>query len=669
MTKKKSAGTEGESGDHAGKRDLTLSVKPAGMTITGHAVGLTQYVVLARKYRPATFDDLIGQEAMVQTLHNAFATGRIAQGYMLTGVRGVGKTTTARILARGLNYATDTIDKPTIDMPVFGRHCADIIESRHPDVIEMDAASNTGIDNIREIIESARYKPILARMKVFIIDEVHMLSKGAFNALLKTLEEPPEHVKFIFATTEIRKVPVTVLSRCQRFDLRRVDVPVLVQHFAKITASEGANAEPDALAMIARAAEGSVRDGLSILDQAIAMGSGTAGKSIVSSATVRAMLGLADRGRIFDLLEVLFGGTPAGALNAFAGLHRDGADPVQVLGDLAEAVHLTTRIKAAGPEAGGEALPGEEKRRASALAAQLSVPLLARAWQMLLKGIEETAKAGDPVAAAEMVLIRMAYTADLPSPDEIIKAMGGDSVAVRKGAVAPSAPVATKRAIVNEIAAPAPKPGGPLPPWESTDAVAKPEPPRAAVPEPAASADPAPGYASDDEALQQLVEGAGQDDFAEPLIEGLEGDEDEAALVAAPAALRPLRSFTDVLALAGERRDARLKIHLEDHVSLVKFDAASGAIDLFLLPGAPGEIANELREKLNAWTGRRWMVMLSKVRGEPTLGEVRRARDAAELAAIKAHPAVAAIFAEFPDAKIADIRVIDQTRDDETGTG
>ena len=633
------------------------------------------YVVLARKYRPATFDDLIGQEAMVQTLRNAFATGRIAQGYMLTGVRGVGKTTTARILARALNYATDAIDKPTIDMPVFGRHCADIIDSRHPDVIEMDAASNTGIDNIREIIESARYRPILARMKVFIIDEVHMLSKGAFNALLKTLEEPPEHVKFIFATTEIRKVPVTVLSRCQRFDLRRVDVPVLVRHFEKIATKEGATAEPDALAMIARAAEGSVRDGLSILDQAIAMGSGAGGKSAVSGATVRAMLGLADRGRIFDLLDVLFSGTPATALNAFAGLYRDGADPAQVLGDLAEAVHLVTRIKAAGAEAGGEALPGEDKRRAAALAAQLSVPLLARAWQMLLKGIEETAKAGDPVAAAEMVLIRIAYTADLPSPDEIIKAMGGENVAVRRGAAAPAPPATDTRTTVNEVEAPvrppAPEKSGVRPPWEATDDEAKPSTPKA-VPQqiaaPAAAPDfTSPTFASDDEAMQQLVDGA--DDFAEPMIEGLEGEEDAAPSVPAPASLRPIRTFSDVVSLVGDRRDVRLKIKLEEQVSLVKFDAASGAIDLFLLPGAPSEIANDLREKLNAWTGRRWMVMLSKVRGERPLAEVRREREAAELAAIKAHPAVAAIFAEFPDAKITDIRVIDQTRDDETGTG
>ena len=301
------------------------------------------YVVLARKYRPSSFEGLIGQDAMVTTLKNAFATDRIAQGYMLTGVRGVGKTTTARILSRALNYERDGVDKPTFDMAEFGRHCAEIMEGRHPDVLEMDAASNTGVDNMREIIESARYKPLMARYKVYLIDEVHMLSKGAFNALLKTLEEPPGHVKFIFATTEVRKVPLTVLSRCQRFDLRRVEVPVLIEHFKKIVANEGGEAEDEALAVIARAAEGSVRDGLSLLDQALAM---SAGK--VQLERVRDMLGLADRGRIFDLLEKLLGGATAEALETFAALHRDGAEPGQILADLAEAVHTTTRAKTLG---------------------------------------------------------------------------------------------------------------------------------------------------------------------------------------------------------------------------------------------------------------------------------------------------------------------------------
>ena len=543
------------------------------------------YVVLARKYRPQTFDDLIGQEAMVTTLRNAFQSGRIAQGYMLTGVRGVGKTTTARILARALNYETDTIDRATIDMPVLGRHCADIIESRHPDVIEMDAASNTGIDNIREIIENARYKPLVARTKVFVIDEVHMLSKGAFNALLKTLEEPPEHVKFIFATTEIRKVPVTVLSRCQRFDLRRVDVPLLTQHFSSIVGNEGATADDEALRAIARAAEGSVRDGLSILDQAIAMGQGH-----VTSEGVRAMLGLADRGRIFDLLEHLVSGKTGPALEALAGLVRDGAEPAQVLGDLAEAIHLSARMKAVGPQAGGELVSAEEARRASKLGESLSVALLVRAWQMLLKGLEETAKAPNPLSAAEMVLIRLAYTADLPAPDEIISALGGASRPARKGAAVDAPPPRSEeRAPLNEAT--------------SADVLGQSEDPGAFA------ADFTPEATFDDNGWGET-------------------GEDETSDTGSPeATVRPLNTFADVIALVGEKRDARLKIHLEDNVSLVKFDA-TGAIDIFLLPGAPKELANDLREKLNRWTGRVWVVVLSKAAGETPVGEVNRARKA-----------------------------------------
>ena len=422
MAKKKSAADQGK-GDGEGGGEPPGKASP--------------YVVLARKYRPASFEGLIGQDAMVTTLKNAFATDRIAQGYMLTGVRGVGKTTTARILSRALNYERDGVDKPTFDMAEFGRHCAEIMEGRHPDVLEMDAASNTGVDNMREIIESARYKPLMARYKVYLIDEVHMLSKGAFNALLKTLEEPPGHVKFIFATTEVRKVPLTVLSRCQRFDLRRVEVPVLIEHFKKIVANEGGEAEDEALAVIARAAEGSVRDGLSLLDQALAMSAGT-----VELQRVRDMLGLADRGRIFDLLERLLAGATAEALATFAGLHRDGAEPGQILADLADAVHTTTRAKTLGAGSAGEGLSGEERRRATALAERLSVAILARAWQLLLKGLDELARAPNQAAAAEMVLIRLAYTADLPAPADIINALGGS--APRAGAK-PALPPAEKR--------------------------------------------------------------------------------------------------------------------------------------------------------------------------------------------------------------------------------
>ena len=599
------------------------------------------YVVLARKYRPATFDDLIGQSAMVTTLRNAFASGRIAQGYMLTGVRGVGKTTTARILARALNYEAlpsdgkPGFDKPTIDMPGLGVHCKDIMEGRHPDIFEMDAASNTGVDNIREIIDSAQYTPLVARTKVFIIDEVHMLSKGAFNALLKTLEEPPGHVRFIFATTEIRKVPVTVLSRCQRFDLRRVEQPVLAAHFKKISANEGAKADDDALALIARAAEGSVRDGLSILDQAIAMGEGH-----VTATKIRDMLGLADRARVFDLAESLFRGDAATSLASLAALHQDGAEAAQIISDLAEAVHTVARIKAVGENPAGEGLSVEEKKRGSALAGRLSMPYLARAWQMLLKGIEETSRAPNPLAAAEMVVIRLAYIADLPTPDDLIRTLGGGTVPSR-------APGGTSQK---------PAPGEPRGPLN-------------AVPQTVVAA------ALDDDG--DFIEPAGDQsglDFDPPSLEddlGLDGD-DVAPRVAASTVPDP-RSFADVVALVGARRDAKLKIHLEDHVSLVKFDAATGSIDLFLLPGAPPEIANELREKLNTWTGKRWMVMLSKAPGAPAIGAVRREREAAELESLKAHPAVRAVMGAFPDAKIAEIRRLVPSsfieNDDESAAG
>jgi DNA polymerase III subunit gamma/tau len=558
------------------------------------------YVVLARKYRPSSFEGLIGQDAMVTTLKNAFATDRIAQGYMLTGVRGVGKTTTARILSRALNYERDGVDKPTFDMAEFGRHCAEIMEGRHPDVLEMDAASNTGVDNMREIIESARYKPMLARYKVYLIDEVHMLSKGAFNALLKTLEEPPGHVKFIFATTEVRKVPLTVLSRCQRFDLRRVEVPVLMEHFKKIIANEGGEAEDEALAAIARAAEGSVRDGLSLLDQALAM---SAGK--VRLERVRDMLGLADRGRIFDLLERLLGGATGEALETFAALHRDGAEPGQILADLAEAVHTATRAKTLGATNAGEGLSGEERRRAEALAERLSVAILARAWQLLLKGLDELARAPNQAAAAEMVLIRLAYTADLPAPADIINALGGS--APRVGAK-PALPPAEKR------------PPAPVDALES---------------------------AADEE-------GVSEDDI---------GPSDPAA-----AAVPILRTFADVVALVGERREVKLRVHLEEHVSLVRFEPA-GSIELHLLPGAPKELANELREKLNAWTDKRWMVALSKAPGAPAIGQAQRERQAAEIRDIAKHPAVAAVLQQFPDAQVTGVRPLPGTTTDDTGTG
>jgi DNA polymerase-3 subunit gamma/tau len=390
-----------------------------------HSLGLDSppqkaeaYRVLARKYRPSDFTGLIGQEALVKTLSNAFATGRIAHAFMLTGVRGVGKTTTARIIARALNCIgpDGTRKEPTIHPCGVCEPCVAIAESRHVDVQEMDAASRTGIDDIREIIEGVRYAPASARYKVYIIDEVHMLSKQAFNGLLKTLEEPPPHVKFIFATTEIRKVPVTVLSRCQRFDLRRIETPELAAHLKKIAEQEKVSIGDDALALIARAAEGSVRDSLSLLDQAIAHEEGT-----IDAESIRAMLGLADRGRILDLFEKTLGGRIAEALSDLRELYDRGADPLAIMQDLLETTHFLTRVKVApGAEGffdGGSA----EAKRAAEMAGKLSVPSLTRAWQMLLKGLFEVRDATRPIAAAEMALIRLSYAADLPPTDKLVR--------------------------------------------------------------------------------------------------------------------------------------------------------------------------------------------------------------------------------------------------------
>src|SRR5215813_4277933 len=378
------------------------------------------YRVLARKYRPTTFDDLIGQDAMVRTVSNAFEASRIPQAWMLTGVRGVGKTTTARILARALNYELPdgSVTGPTVKMPVLGVHCQAIMDSRHMDVIEMDAASHNGVDDMRQINEAIRYAPVSARTKVYILDEVHMVTPQGFNALLKTLEEPPAHAKFIFATTEIRKVPVTVLSRCQRFDLRRVDAALLVKHLAGIAKQEAITVEGEALALIARAAEGSVRDALSLFDQAIAHAAGP-----VRGEDVRQMLRLADRARTIDLFEAMMKGDAAAALTELRAQYDTGADPAVVLADLAEFTHFVTRMKVVPAVADDVSLAEVERTRGRAFAAALSMRVLARTWQMLFKGLPEVQSAAKPIAAAEMVLVRIAYAADLPTPDELVRTL------------------------------------------------------------------------------------------------------------------------------------------------------------------------------------------------------------------------------------------------------
>ena len=379
----------------------------------------TPYRVLARKYRPTTFADLIGQETMVRTLRNAFSLGRVAHAFMLTGVRGVGKTTTARIIARALNCTgPDGNGGPTVEPCGVCSNCTAILADRHPDVTEMDAASNTGIDSVREIIEAVRFRPMQARTRIFILDEVHMLSKPAFNALLKTLEEPPPHVKFIFATTEIRKVPITVLSRCQRFDLRRISIAELSAHYGRIAEKEGKQIDREALALIARAADGSARDGLSILDQAIAQTPD--GESITEAAVIE-MLGLADRGAVFDLFEAVMAGKTEAALTITDNAHARGADLGEMLADLLELVHTVSRLKSIPALRTGSDLPEFERVRGSAMAEKLSMPNLGRAWQMLLKGISEVEQAPDRRAAAEMVLIRLCHVAELPPPGDLVR--------------------------------------------------------------------------------------------------------------------------------------------------------------------------------------------------------------------------------------------------------
>jgi DNA polymerase-3 subunit gamma/tau len=382
------------------------------------------YTVIARKYRPKSFEDLIGQEAMVRTLKNAFATGRIAHAFMLTGVRGVGKTTTARLLARALNYESETIKEPSVTaLAEEGRSCRAILDGRHMDVLELDAASRSKVDEMRELLDGVRYAPVEARYKVYIIDEVHMLSTQAFNALLKTLEEPPPHAKFIFATTEIRKVPVTILSRCQRFDLRRVEPEIIAANLSRIAEAEGMRVEADALALIARAAEGSVRDAQSLLDQALVQ---VDAGGLVTQTIVRDMLGLADRAQTIELFEKVVRGEAGPAIEVFRSLYGFGADPATVVADLLEHCHGASLAKAIGTQA--LVLPKDQVQRLAAIGAAVSGPSLSRLWQMLLRAHDEVRRSPDPSAAVEMALIRLCYASDLPGPEEALKALreGGD---------------------------------------------------------------------------------------------------------------------------------------------------------------------------------------------------------------------------------------------------
>jgi DNA polymerase-3 subunit gamma/tau len=562
----------------------------------------TSYRVLARKYRPATFDDLVGQDAMVRTISNAFESGRIPQAWILTGVRGVGKTTTARILARALNYELPdgSISGPTINMPRLGLQCQAIMESRHLDVIEMDAASHNGVDDVRQINDAIRYAPVQARYKVYILDEVHMLSQQAFNALLKTLEEPPPHAKFIFATTEIRKVPVTVLSRCQRFDLRRVDADVLVRHLAGIAEKEAITVEPEALALIARAAEGSVRDSLSLFDQAIAHAAGA-----VRGEDVRQMLGLADRTRTIDLFEAVMRGDVAAALKELRGQYDIGADPAVALSDLAEFTHFVTRVKIVPAVADDLSFAENERLRARAFAEKLSMRVLSRAWQMLLKGIAEVEAAGRPLAAAEMVLVRMAYAADLPTPDEAIRSLDGNGA----GSAARASGNGGVAAAQGSAAAPR---------FEGARMDAPRGAPRAAL------------------ALRPVGDPAPQADEA-----------------AQPAPLA-IGRFEELIALAGAKRDLAVKAALERDVRLVRCE--DGRLEIALEPSAGKALVNDLSRKFSQWTGRRWMVVVSQESGQPTVKSQADARQAELKTGVRADPLVQAVLARFPGAEIVQVR-------------
>ncbi len=553
------------------------------------------YRVLARKYRPETFADLVGQEAMVRTLKNAFAANRIAQAFIMTGIRGTGKTTTARIIAKGLNcIGPDGNGGPTTDPCGVCEHCRAIMEGRHVDVMEMDAASRTGVNDIREIIDSVHYRAASARYKVYIIDEVHMLSVNAFNALLKTLEEPPAHVKFIFATTEIRKVPVTVLSRCQRFDLRRIEPEVMIALLRRIATAEGAQISDEALALITRAAEGSACDATSLLDQAISHGAGETGAD-----QVRAMLGLADRGRVLDLFDLILRGEAAAALSELAGQYSDGADPMAVLRDLAEIAHWISVIKITPEAADDPTTPPEEKSRGLAMAQALPMRVLTRMWQMLLKALEEVASAPNAMMAAEMAVIRLTHVADLPDPEQLLRRLSDGP--------GPSAPGPAPRA---------PMPSG----GNGASAMAATRTTGAVQPSGAAT-----------------------------------------ALSLAPeTALARFATFPAVVELIRANRDVKLLVEVENHLRLVHY--APGRIEFEPTPDAPRDLAATLAQRLQAWTGARWGVSVVGQGGGATIAEARDAEKTAAKADAMQNPLVRAVFAAFPKAAILEVRTPKESR-------
>jgi len=549
-----------------------------------------KYQVLARKYRPETFADMVGQDAMVRTLKNAFAADRIAQAFIMTGIRGTGKTTTARIIAKGMNcVGPDGTGGPTTEPCGQCEHCVAIMESRHVDVMEMDAASRTGVGDIREIIDSVHYRAASARFKIYIIDEVHMLSKNAFNALLKTLEEPPEHVKFIFATTEIRQVPVTVLSRCQRFDLRRIEPETQIALLRKIATAEGAEITDEALSLITRAAEGSARDAQSLLDQAISHGAGE-----TTAEQVRAMLGLADRGRVLDLFNLILRGEAAAALTELSEQYADGADPMAVLRDLAEVCHWISVIKITPEAANDPTISPDERTRGQAMAADLPMRVLSRMWQMLLKSLEEVAMAPNAMMAAEMAVIRLTHVADLPSPEELVRKLQDATPPPGGSSLSRPAPQGTTTTAMSST--PAPTHTGPGGPSASGAQVA---------------------VALESDALQHYAR------------------------------------FEDVVELVRAHRDVKLLVEVETGLRLVSYQP--GRIEVNPTADAARDLVGRLGARLQAWTGNRWAISVAEG-GDPTIAETRDAAENALRAEAEQHPLVQAVIATFPKAKITEIR-------------
>ncbi len=590
------------------------------------------YLVLARKYRPQRFADVIGQDALIRTLTNAITAGRVHHAYLLTGPRGVGKTTSARLIARALNcIGPDGNGGPTAEPCGVCENCTAIGADRHVDVIEMDAASHTGIDNMREVLDGVRYRPVSARNKVYIIDEVHMLSRSAFNALLKTLEEPPDNVVFIFATTEFRKVPATVVSRCMRFDLRRVAQDELVAYLAQVCAKEGREVADEALHLIARAGEGSVRDSLSLLDQALALGGADAA---LTSDQVRTMLGLADRSQVLDLLDLVAKGDAAGALDLFGTMYAAGADATLVLQDLLDTTHGLTRLKLAPTETPPPGQSAEQHRRASELAEQLTLSRLSRAWQMMLKGVADVQTAPDAHAAMDMLLVRIAYVHDMPTP--------GDLAALLAGGAGAAAPVPSSTA-----------PGGA--PGQGSPAATAP-----AATAPAATAPVAAAPAA------QIADSAPPADQPPPYDEPppYEADPHDAPRQAAPRQVLAPQSFADVVALVYDKREGMLHAHLRTSVHLVSF--RPGHIELRPGADAPSDLAPRLSQLLTEWTGTRWLVGISDEEGAPTLREQESSLADAREREVREHPLVRAALETFPGAEIRAVR--DRVRPDDLAT-